>query len=603
MHKVRELSEPAVTSFSATGAEYGRRLRLQSDRAARLTKLHRLAVLLRRLFFGAVVILAVLTELEHLLVKVVIVGMPAVGLECLMFWRMRVSRDRSRAATAAAFYEWRLACLDGRWAGSGASGTCYLDDGHPYALDLDLFGAGGLFELLNTAATRSGEDTLAAWLLTPGPAERVRDRQAAVAELRSRLDLREDLAILRGEGAAGASLTALTQWGRKGSTGIPPWARPLALFLSGATLMALAGFCLFSNWPTLVVGLLVVGGLLALSLRPRIRPLINTVRHLDEKLYAFAAVFGRLERESFTTSYLVQLRADLDLGGKPASRALTQLARLVRRLNTAPLYFAVLGTTRVALAIDAWRGRFGQTLARSLNALAELDALNALAGYAFENPQDPFPEVTARAPCLDGVGLGHPLLPRDGCVRNDVRLGGDLSVLVVSGSNMSGKSTLLRTVGVNAVLALAGAPVRAVHLRLSPLAIGATLRVQDSLQAGRSRFQAEVRRIRKLLEMAQGKTQLLFLLDELFQGTNSHDRRIGAEALVRQLVASGAIGMVTTHDLALTEFADHPASRGANVHFVDQFEDGVMTFDYRLRPGVVPKSNALALLRAVGITV
>jgi DNA mismatch repair ATPase MutS len=331
--------------------------------------------------------------------------------------------------------------------------------------------------------------------------------------------------------------------------------------------------------------------------------LIDPVRHLDDKLYAFAAVFRRLERESFTTPYLAQLRAALDLGGKPASEALAWLGRLVRRLHTAPLFFTVLGTTRVALALDAWRKRFGPTLARWQVALGELDALNALAGYAFENPQDPFPDVTAGAPFLDGVGLGHPLLPRDRCVGNDVRLGGDLNVLVVSGSNMSGKSTWLRTIGANAVLALAGAPVRAVHLRLSPLAIGATLRIQDSLQAGRSRFQAEVRRIRKLLEMAQGKTPLLFLLDELFQGTNSNDRRIGAEALVRQLLASGAIGMVTTHDLALTEFADHPANRGTNVHFVDKFEDGVMTFDYRLRPGVVPKSNALALLRAVGITV
>jgi len=173
----------------------------------------------------------------------------------------------------------------------------------------------------------------------------------------------------------------------------------------------------------------------------------------------------------------------------------------------------------------------------------------------------------------------------------------------VSGSNMSGKSTLLRTVGVNAVLALAGGPVRAGRLRLSPLVVGATLRIQDSLQAGRSRFYAEITRIRQLVELAKGYPPLLFLLDEMLQGTNSHDRRLGAEAIVRSLVDYGAIGLITTHDLALTEIADLLAPKAQNVHFEDQFENGAMSFDYRMRPGVVKNSNALALMRAVGIEV
>jgi len=173
----------------------------------------------------------------------------------------------------------------------------------------------------------------------------------------------------------------------------------------------------------------------------------------------------------------------------------------------------------------------------------------------------------------------------------------------VSGSNMSGKSTLLRTVGVNAVLALAGAPVRANCLRLTPLAIGATLRIQDSLQAGTSRFYAEVTRLRTIVDLAQGTLPPLFLLDEMLNGTNSRDRRIGAEALVRGLVGRGAIGLVTTHDLALTEIADGLGARAANVHFQDHIEDGRMVFDFRCRPGTVTKSNALELMRAVGVVV
>jgi DNA mismatch repair ATPase MutS len=182
-------------------------------------------------------------------------------------------------------------------------------------------------------------------------------------------------------------------------------------------------------------------------------------------------------------------------------------------------------------------------------------------------------------------------------------LGGERQVLVVSGSNMSGKSTMLRTVGISAVLALAGAPVRARRLRLTPLAIGATLRIQDSLQAGRSRFFAEITRVRQLVDLSRGPLPLLFLLDEVFHGTNSHDRRVGAAAVVRGLIERGAIGLVTTHDLALTSIVERLAPHAENVHFEDQFENGAMHFDYRMREGVVRHSNALALMRAVGLEV
>jgi len=188
-------------------------------------------------------------------------------------------------------------------------------------------------------------------------------------------------------------------------------------------------------------------------------------------------------------------------------------------------------------------------------------------------------------------------------VRNDVRLGPDCAALVISGSNMSGKSTLLRTIGVNAVLAQAGAPVCAARLRLTPLAVGTSMRVADSLQAGTSRFYAEIQRLKQLVDLARGRLPLCFLLDEILHGTNSHDRRLGAEAVVRGLVERGAIGCVTTHDLSLAHIADSLALRAANVHFADHLEHGEMRFDYRMQPGVVQHSNALALMRAVGLEV
>jgi DNA mismatch repair ATPase MutS len=279
---------------------------------------------------------------------------------------------------------------------------------------------------------------------------------------------------------------------------------------------------------------------------------------------------------------------------------MVQLARLV---CLAPLAFLLLWTPQLALAVEAWCRTSGLALGRWLAAVGEFEALCALAGYAYENPADPLPEIVAESPCFDAEELGHPLLPRSRCVRNNVCLRCDLRVLVISGSNMSGKSTFLRTVGVNAVLALAGAPVRAQRLRLSPFTIGATLRIEDSLQAGRSRFYTEITRLRQLLDLAKSTPPLLFLLDELLQGTNSDERRQGAEAVIRTLLDHGAIGLVTTHDLALTQIADALSPRAANVHFEDQLENGAMTFDYRMRPGVAHSKNALALMRAVGFEI
>ena len=199
--------------------------------------------------------------------------------------------------------------------------------------------------------------------------------------------------------------------------------------------------------------------------------------------------------------------------------------------------------------------------------------------------------------------MGHPLLPRARCVTNDLTLDADHRLLVVSGSNMSGKSTLLRAAGVNAILALAGGPVRAASLRLSPLAVGATMRIEDSLREGRSRFYAEITRLRQVVELAKGPVPVLFLLDEILHGTNSHDRLIGAEGILRGLMKLPAIGLVTTHDLALTAIAEALAPAAANVHFADELVNGELRFDYRLRPGPVRHSNALQLMRAVGLEV
>jgi DNA mismatch repair ATPase MutS len=263
----------------------------------------------------------------------------------------------------------------------------------------------------------------------------------------------------------------------------------------------------------------------------------------------------------------------------------------------------LLWTVQLAFALEAWRRKSGPAIRRWLAAVGELEALSALAGYAYEHPADPFPEFVEGAAYFDGRAVAHPLLPEDRAVRNDVHIGGELRLMVVSGSNMSGKSTLLRAVGVNAVLAQCGAPVRAAHLRMSRLAVGASIQIMDSLQDGKSRFYTEITRLKQIVDLTREHLPVLFLLDEFLQGTNSHDRRIGAEAIVRGLLRRDAIGLLTTHDLALTEIAEALGKKATNQHFEDRLENGTLVFDYRLRPGVVQRSNALELMRSVGLDV
>jgi DNA mismatch repair ATPase MutS len=343
--------------------------------------------------------------------------------------------------------------------------------------------------------------------------------------------------------------------------------------------------------------------------RARVREVVRDVELAGRDLGLLATLLARIEREPAEVPRLAALRSALDTDGVAPSVRIAQLERLVGLLDArrnqffAPLAPFLLWQTQLALAIEAWRVVSGAAVARWLIALGEYEALQALATYADEHPDDRFPSLVEGPAQIVGEGVGHPLLPVARCVRNDVTLTAACAALVVSGSNMSGKSTLLRTLGTNAVLAQAGAPVRATRLTLSPLAVGTSMRVHDSLQAGTSRFYAEIQRLRQLVDRASGAPPLLFLLDEILHGTNSHDRRIGAEAVVRGLLARGAVGCITTHDLSLAGIADALAPRAANVHFADHLEDGVMRFDYRMQPGVVQHSNALALMRAVGLEV
>lgn len=601
--------QPLSLSHLNPRTEYTQRLEARRTTLIAKQRRSRSIWIARRILFGVIAVMAVLAFDDH--ISWWWITLPVVAFIALMVLHQGVLGEVERLTRSVKFYERGLARLDDKWIGTGETGEQFADAAHLYAEDLDLFGKGSLFELLSTARTQAGEEKLAGWLKAPAPVEEIRLRQSAVEELRSRLDLREDLALLGAEVRAGVHTEEIETWGK--AKPVFPAAQIIVLMAIAAVtgLLAVgtvAGWIAFGyRLPALIAILFLL--MFYGRYRQQVAEVISAVERPVRDLDLLAQILARLEREPFASPKLARLRARLDTDGLPPSRQIAKLHRLVEILGWtknqffAPIAFLLLLPAQVALGVERWRQTSGAHISEWLDAVGEIEALNALANFAFERPQNPFPEIVESETCFDGEALGHPLLPESRCIRNDVRLGDERRLLIVSGSNMSGKSTLMRTVGVNVVLALAGAPVCARRLRVSPLAVGASIHILDSLQTGASRFYAEITRLKQIVELTQGELPLLFLLDEILSGTNSHDRRIGAEAVVRGLVERGAIGLVTTHDLALTRIAETLGNRGENVHFEDRLENGRMIFDYRMRPGVVERSNALELMRAVGLEV
>ncbi len=601
------MNAPTPPPGDSPRAEYLRRLEIcKASHAVYEAQHHKLGS--AQLTLGIATLVVIALALVAKVVSVVWVLAPLLAIIVLAVIHQRALKRRERCSHTMAYYQRSLARMDNCWMGSGETGERFQNDKHAYSRDLDLFGAGSLFELLSAARTRVGEETLARWLLTPAAADQVRARQAAVEDLRSRLDLREDLAVLAEKARSQAPTESLAAWG-EGEAGLA--SSRLRIVSALLAILWLASLAAWIVWDLAYLAILVSAVNLTwnLAFRRRVHKAVTAAQEAAHDLGLLAGVLARLESEQFAAPKLVELHAGLESQGWPPSRWIGRLNRLMeyldsrRNLIIASVDPFVLWTLQTVCAIEVWRNKTGPALRRWLTTVGEIEALSSLGGFAYEHPDDAFPEFADASPCFEAEGLAHPLLPEGDAVRNDVHFGNDLRVLIISGPNMAGKSTFVRAVGINAVLAQCGAPVRARRLRLSPLAVGASICVLDSLQGGISRFYAEIRRLKQIVDLTQGRVAVLFLLDEFLQGTNSQDRRMGAEAMVRSLVERGAIGLVTTHDLALAKIAEGLGSRAANAHFQDRLEDGKLIFDYRLQPGIVQSSNALNLMRSIGLDV
>jgi MutS domain V len=487
-------------------------------------------------------------------------------------------------------------------------GDRFIDQDHFYSEDLDLFGRGSLYQLLCSARTHIARETLAHWMKAPAELEEIHARHAAIAELRPRRELLELLAAAGPMQVSDFRPEFFKAWVAEGSSNFPIGA-PLAAFLLAlaviiSPILYWSGFLgLQALWMTLGA-LLFTETIFAVTFRGRVKSVLESLGTLSIELPTMSELLQIIEREQFSSSKLKTLAGRLE--GSPApSGHIRHLMRLIvlveQRKNEWFAYpsFCLLWGTQFAMAIERWRRLHGAQMLEWITTLGEIEALISLSTYSYEHPVDMFPELAEKGPVFEAEGLGHPLLAESACVRNDLQLGDTVRFFIVSGSNMSGKSTFLRSVGLNAVLAYMGAPVRCIKLRLSSLTIGAAIRMQDSVVDGRSHFLAEMQRLRRMIEEAD-HGPLLFLADEIMGGTNSHDRRIASEWVIRALMLRGAIGAITTHDLALTEIASNGLP-GRNVCFEDSGEFGSLSFDYKLRQGVLSHSNALNIAHLLGI--
>ena len=490
-----------------------------------------------------------------------------------------------------------------------------------FAGDLDLLGHASLQHLLNSASTPAGQERLTGWLLTPAPPDEIRQRQEAVDELAELVDFRDELTLFgQLSGMSPVAYQHFLAWAEQ-----EPWlskrpalvwtSRILPVLTVGMLVLNVAGLMRLPLWLLFLAASILFSALFGKDIEEQ----IDQVSDRQAMFQPYEGIFARVLQQPLEAERLRRIQRDLEAERLNADEQMRRLGRILqfgdlRHSMFFPIIQAFLLWNFHSLwLLEGWQQVAGRRVRVWLETLSELEALAALATLAADNPTWTFPEIVAKTtdePVLTARNLGHPLLPPTVSIGNDVSVGPVGRFLFVTGSNMSGKSTLLRAIGVNVVLAQAGGPVCAESMRLMPLTLASSIRVQDSLEYGISYFMAELRRLREVVEIAStaaetGEREPFFLLDEILHGTNTSERQIAARHIIRTLLRMGATGAVSTHDLSLTETPDLAAARDA-VHFTETFTRGpdghpAMSFDYRLRPGVATSTNALKLMEMVGL--
>ncbi|MDB4990393.1 MAG: MutS-related protein family 1 [Myxococcaceae bacterium] len=588
-----------------------RDLSIQRDQLE--TKANRISLFRLITFVGAASALVAGIK-QALPLAFVVAALLALVFVAAVAWHARVIEHKRGVEVRIEINRRHLKRIAGHWHDLPSRGEGLVDPSHPYASDIDLTGTGSLFQRIDVSQTREGERALATALSEPAAWPLIEARHPAVLELTTKEVFREEIEALgsvqqqRSEKLDHSPFMALftlpSLFAKK------RWLKPVALLLLTITLTTLI-LVQLDVLPSLAIwACVLVQGLLLYTLREPVHGALDLLTARLGFAQAYQTMLRAIELESFSAPYLQGLQRRLRVQGSSASALMARLSRYegFAQLRTqGPLYIVLNLLTLWDLfcleRIERFAADVGPHCGDWFKVVAEIELLCSFATLHHVDADTVLPLLDDTQVGLQAEGLLHPLLPYATRVANDLTLPGSGTALLVTGSNMAGKSTLLRSVGLNVALALAGAPVCARSFSVSLVRLRASMRIDDSLQRGASYFHAELTRLRMVVGELDTGAPVLFLLDELLRGTNAHARHQGARAVLLHLLQRGALGLVATHDVALAELEDELPGQIENVHFTDVFENGEMRFDYTLREGVVKTSNALRLLALAGIEV
>ncbi|WP_066632696.1 MutS-related protein [Desulfolucanica intricata] len=498
--------------------------------------------------------------------------------------------------------------LSGKWANFSNTGNRFLNPEHPYSSDLNIFGQGSLFQYINAATFYIGEEKLAKLLSSSDDLDQIHQRQQAVAELKPRLNWRQHFQAL-------GMLDDLKQI--KNTEKLLTWAESKPLLINNKYL-SLIRFFPFITFGLVVLGLfhltplylwilpLAIQIIIVAFTEKTVHQAFSETGKTVKEIKRYSALLNCIEPENFEAPLLVKLKDKLVADGYTPSQQIKNLFKIAERmaLRYSSLHIIInistLWDLHTLIKLESWKNKSGQKLRTWLSVIGEFEALSSLAGLAHDHPDWAFPEITKSSPTFSASSLGHPLIKDETRVCNNISLPGPGTILLITGSNMSGKSTFLRTIGINLVLAYAGAPVCAKKLCCSLMDIYSSMQVSDNLEQNVSTFYAELKRIKLIVDAAKTGKPIIFLIDEIFNGTNSKDRILGAQAVIKNLNKLNTIGLVSTHDLELSRLeTESPLIK--NYHFRDEITGERINFDYRLRPGVSQSTNAMALMKIIGL--
>ena len=596
---------PVETTFNQRQQQF-----IQQEQAAQ-RRYNQLAFWRLVWFIGSVAGVWLLIKMDQQLAAVAALLIGIVGFLILLKRHQAIGKERDLAHHLAYINQDEAGRLKRKYL-RPETGDQFTSPTHFYSGDLDVFGKHSLFRLLNRTHTHEGQTRLATWLQAPSGPEAIQLRQQAAAELVPQLDWRQQFeALAYQEETIGRSPNALIQWATAETVPLPGYLN-IVRFLFPVITMGLFVAWLLGYVPGLaVIVALGIHSFVLSRTSARAKDTSDQTHEIATALRAFQGLFRQAESLSGEAVRLRAIRQALTAHGRPVSEAVGQLAQLTEGLNYRrnPYFFLLFGVATLwdlhyLFRLESWKKRYGADIAHWLEALGELEALNSLAGFSYAHPTYATPDITDTPLTLDITAAAHPLLPPDRSVANSLMMSGSGQTVLITGSNMSGKSTFLRTVGANVVLALAGAVVSAERFRCSTVRVFTSMRTQDSLEESTSSFYAELKRLQTLIGLSKqaNTVPVLYFLDEILKGTNSADRHRGAEALIRQLHRTSASGFVSTHDLELGQLTD-ASGFVRNFHFQSDLDNGQLVFDYKLRYGICKSFNASQLMRAIGIEV